>query len=62
MCPINNIYILSRFLLLSLMSRVTLVSSMSPVDSGFVDVLEDLLQVLVGGRVVVALQDFVQVV
>ena len=58
----NIIYILSGFLLLSLVSRVTLVSSTSPVDRGFVDVLDNLLQVLVGGRVMVALRDFVQVV
>ena len=41
MFPNNDVYILSGFLLLSLMSRVTLVSSMSPIDSGFVDVLEN---------------------
>ena len=58
----NIICILSGFLLLSLVSRVTLVSSTSPVDRGFVDVLENLLQVLVGGRVMVALRDFVWVV
>ena len=37
----NIIYILSGFLLLSLVSRVTLVRSTNSVDSGLVDVLED---------------------